>query len=184
MARFLLVWSFFGFLILKITSAHVVHRTGNHLRQKIRAMKQVFCMLSSSNPLMATGPKPKVGSVATKTSPNLLSPASVLTASVHEHLCEDDCSSNVPGYLLIYNLIQGDFGQRDIYVMEDLHVGPWVRWKAVGKCRAEENAKPLHWSARQYGTWPWLPAESDFSPLSSSLVPFQPDWPPYFPPTQ
>lgn len=80
-------------------------------------------MLSSSTPLMATGSKPKVGSVATKTSPNPLSPAPVLTASVHELLCEVDCSSSVPAYLLIHSLTQRDLGQRDLYLMGDLHAG-------------------------------------------------------------
>ena len=74
--------------------------------------------------LMAVRSKPRLASVATKTSPHLLSPPSSLSASAHKHLCSDDCSPMVPCYLLIYSLFQGDFSQRDLCNMEDLSCGP------------------------------------------------------------
>lgn len=143
--------------ILEITSAQGIHGTGRHLRQEVQAVDlYLVCCL------MAIRSKPKPASVATKTSPHLLSPPSGLTASVHKHLREDDCSPAVPCSLLIYSLLQGDFSQRDLYKMED------------PLCGAHESGRKLLESLEQEKRQAFVlgpPGPGDLLGLTSHLLP-------------
>lgn len=68
--------------------------------------------------------KAKFVSMATKTAPNLLSPGgSILTASLRKRLCEEDFSSNIPGYPLIYSLIQ-ERSARVVFIKQKTHLFP------------------------------------------------------------